>query len=138
MGKKSNWDSSALPTIWSVPDELWAMIAPIITELDPPKPTGRPRISARLVLDALIFRMRTGCQWNKLPKELGDDSAVHRTFQRWVKRGVLDRIWAVVQTRCAKLGGVNGEWQSADGALRKSRMGGTTWAGTPPTEASLA
>ncbi len=138
MGKKSNWDPNALPTIWRVPDELWTMIAPILAELDPPKRTGRPRISARLVLDAVIFRMRTGCQWNRLPRELGDDSAVHRTFQRWVQLGVLERIWATIQTRCADLGGVNWEWQAADGALRKARMGGTLLAATPPTGARQA
>ena len=60
----------ALPTIWRVPDELWNKIKPIISKLDPPKWTGRKRIDPRGALDAIIFRMRTGCQWNQLPKEL--------------------------------------------------------------------
>ena len=137
MGRKSNWNPDALPTIWRVPDDLWDMIVPVLGELDPPRSTGRPRINPRVALDAMIFRMRTGCQWNRLPKELGDDSAVHRTFQRWVQLGVFDRIWAVVQTHCAELGGVNWEWQSADGALRKARMGGTKLAETPLIGASL-
>ena len=41
------------------------------------------------MLDGIIFRMRSGCQWNRLPRELGDDSTIHRTFQRWVELGVL-------------------------------------------------
>jgi len=35
--------------------------------------------------------MRSGVQRNHLPKEFGDDASFHRTFQRWVKRGVLGR-----------------------------------------------
>jgi putative transposase len=82
----------ALPTIWQVPDELWDKIKPIIQKHDPPKHTGRKRIDPRAALDALIFRMRTGCQWNNLPKDLPDDSSVQRTFQRWIQLGLLDRI----------------------------------------------
>lgn len=137
MDRKSNWDPNALPTIWRVSDDLWQMIAPVLAECDPPRRTGRRRINPRLALDTLLFRMRTGCQWNQLPKELGDDSAVHRTFQRWVTLGVFDRIWAVLQTRCAELGGVDWEWQSADGALRKARMGGTILVEIPPTAARM-
>lgn len=123
--KKSNWDPDALPTSWRVPDELWAMIGPVLADLDPPRQTGRPRTDARAVLNAIIFRMRTGCQWNRLPKEFPDDSVVHSTFQRWVRLGVLERIWAVVQTASGELGGVDWEWQAADGALRQARLGGT-------------
>jgi putative transposase len=114
-----------LPTIWRVPDELWAIIASILAEHDPPKPTGRPRIDARAALDAIIYRMRSGVQWNQLPQEFPDDSSVHRTFQRWVASGVFDRIWAAVVERCDALGGVDWEWQAADGMLGKARMGGT-------------
>ena len=49
----------------------------------------------RPILDGIIFRTRSGCQWNRLPRELGDDSTIHRTFQRWVQSGVLESIWAV-------------------------------------------
>jgi putative transposase len=69
--------------------------------------------------------MRSGCQWNQLPKEFPDDSSVHRTFQRWQQRGMFDHIWAQLVTACDELGGVNWEWQAADGMLGKARMGGT-------------
>ena len=117
-------DRPPLPTIWRVSDELWARIEPILDELDPPKPTGRKRVDARAILDAVIFRLRTGCQWNHLPRELPDDSTVHRTFQRWVRLGVLVRIWAALAGECDELGGVRWAWQAADGALGKARFGG--------------
>jgi putative transposase len=113
-----------MPTIWRIPDDLWDKIAPVLIELDRPRPTGRPRIDARAALDAIIFRLRTGCQWNHLPKEFPDDSSVHRTFQRWIELGVLERIWAVLVEGCAELQGVDWEWQAADAAMGKARMGG--------------
>ena len=88
-----------LPTIWEVPDALWERIAPILAEVDPPKPTGRPRIEAPRALEAIIFRLRSGCQWNHLPTELPDDSLVHRTLQRGIALGVPDRIWASLVIR---------------------------------------
>ena len=61
------------------------------------------------MLDGIIFRMRSGCQWKRLPRELGDDSTIHRTFQRWVEPGVLEGIWAVLVEGGEELGGVTWE-----------------------------
>lgn len=124
-----------LPTIWRVPQELWEKIEPILKEHDPPKSTGRSRIDQRAALDAIIFRLRTGCQWNRLPEEFPDDSSVHRTLQRWVELGVLDLIWAKLVEECEELGGVEWEWQAADAAMGKARFGGTLSAPTPQTGA---
>jgi transposase len=106
----------------------------ILAEYDPPRRTARRRIDQRAALDAIIFRLRSGCQWNHLPKEFPEDSSVHRTFQRWIELGVLDRIWATSVHECEELGGVNWEWQAADGAMGKARFGGTSSALTPLTE----
>lgn len=71
-----------LSTIWRVPDALWEILERILVVYDPPKKTGRPRIDPHKVIDGLIYRARTGCQWNQLPKEFGDDASIHRTMQR--------------------------------------------------------
>ena len=96
----------ALPTIWEVSDGLWSIIQTILDELDPPSWTGRDRIDQRAALNGIIYQMRSGCQWNHLPKQFGDDSSVHRTFQRWVQRGVLERVWATLVEDCEELSGV--------------------------------
>ena len=120
MGKQET-----LETIWEVPDELWERIEPIIMEEDPPKARGRKRSDPRQMLNGIIFRLRSGCQWNRLPKELGDDGTIHRTFQRWVGTGVLHRMWGALVEGCEELDGVDWEWQAADGAMGKARFGGT-------------
>jgi transposase len=134
--RKVRPDWTAMATIWAVSDELWTHIQAILAEVDPPKKTGRPRVDARRTLDAIIFRMRSGCQWNQLPERFPDDSSVHRTFQRWVRAGVFERIWAVLIGCCEELGGVDWEWQAADTMMGKARLGGTRSAPPPPTAAN--
>src|SRR6266487_3266088 len=94
----------ALPTIWEIPDELWKRMAPLILEMDPPKDTGRPRANPRNVMDAIIFRIRTGCQWNHIPRVYGDDSTIHRTFQHWVEIDLFPRLWALLVEECDEFG----------------------------------
>ena len=128
MGK-----SESLPTIWEIPDDLWQRIEPVILELDPPKGKGRKRVDQRKMLEGVIFRMRSSCQWNRLPKDLGDDSTIHRTFQRWVERGVIEGIWAALIEKCRELDGVDWEWQSADCSMGKARFGGALLDAIPRT-----
>ncbi len=119
MSTQQDKPDKPLPTIWRVPDELWGRIEPILNQLDPPAKTGRSRIDQRAALDGMIYRMRTGCQWNQLPKNFPDDSSVHRTMQRWIERSVFSAIWTDLAEACAELGGVDFEWQAADGAMGK-------------------
>ena len=117
--------SETLPTIWEVPDDLMGSDSPGHSGAgSAPKSTGRKRVDPRRILDGIIFRMRSGCHWNRLPRELGDDSTIHRTFQRWVELGVLERIWSMLIEECEELGAVEWQWQSADCAMGKARFGG--------------
>ena len=127
-----------LPTIWEVSDEQWSIIQPLLDERDPPSWTGRNRIDPRAALNGIIYQRRSGCQWNHLPPSFGDDSSVHRTFQRWVQKGVLKRIWATLVENCEDLGGVDWRWQSADGAMGKARFGGTMSVPTPRIARKMA
>ena len=126
-------------TIWEVPDELWHRIEPLINQLDPQKETGRPRADARRILDALIFRYRTGCQRNHIPSVFGDDSTILRQAQEvsialsnagddWdclpTSGPSLRKLRTGLIAECDELGQVDWEWQSADTAMGKARSGG--------------
>lgn len=124
-------DRQPLPVIWEIDDELWKRIEPVLLKFWPRKATGRPPTDWRRVLNGIIFRMRTGCQWDQLPKRFGSKSSVHRWFQRWCQAGVMARIMAVLIEECEELGAVHWDWQAADGALAKARWGGIEWARTP-------
>jgi putative transposase len=135
-----------LGTIWEIDDPLWQQIEPILFEDSPMPPKrhgGRRRIDWRAAINGIIFRLRSGCQWNKLPKRFGDDSSVHRWFQRWCRNGVFEKVWGALVEACDELGAVDWKWQAADGLLGKARFGGDkvgknpTDRGKPGTKKSL-
>lgn len=124
--------AAELPTVWTVPDDLWhGFIVPILKEHDPEPRTGRPRIDQRKAFDGIIFILRSGCQWNRLPRKFGSDSSVHRTFQRWVRLGVFQKLWSALVSYARRLGLVEFDWQSADCSMGKARFGGGMSARTP-------
>ncbi len=110
-----------LPTIWNVPDPLWELIQKVLTVYDPPAKTGRKRSDERQAFDGIIYRMRTGCQWNRLPDDFGNSSSVYRAFARWEGAAIFDIPWAIPLTKCDELQGVDWQWQAADGCLGKAR-----------------
>jgi putative transposase len=137
MAKKRK-GAKGLGTIWEISDELWDRIRPILEEFWPKKRTGRKLANWRLALNGIIFRMRTGCQWDQLPKRFGPKSTVHDWFQRWNKNGVMAKIMAALIAECEELGGVHWDWQSADGAMAKARFGGIKSAATPQIAEKMA
>jgi putative transposase len=72
-----------------VTDVQWALIEPHI----PVYPGGRPRMTdLREVVDAVLYILRTGCQWRFLPKDFPPKSTVWRYFDQWRHNGTLDAI----------------------------------------------
>ena len=71
-------------------DDQWALIEPHLpAEAD----FGRPRKTAmRDVFDAILYILRTGCQWRYLPIDFPPRSTVWRYFDRWRRDGTLDRL----------------------------------------------
>ena len=132
------------PTIWRVSNQLWKQIQPIIPAPPPKKKTGRPRVNDRIVLDGILYVLRTGCQWKQVPKEFSSGSTVHARFSEWVRAGVFAQMWALLLQEYDVLHGIDWEWQSMDGALGKApgvpKKGHRTRrsAPTPPTAPSPA
>jgi transposase len=72
-----------------VTDEQWALIEPHI----PVYSGGRPRkTDVRDVLDAILYILRTGCQWRYLPVDFPPRSTAWRYFDQWRHNGTLDTI----------------------------------------------
>ncbi len=48
-------------------------------------------------LEGMIWITRTGAPWRDLPKEFGNWNTVHRRFRRWMRSGVFERVFQVVE-----------------------------------------
>jgi putative transposase len=77
------------------------------------------------VLTAIIYRLRTGCQWKALPKQFSSGSTCHLRFQQWVKAGVFDKVFAQMVRFYDGRRGIQWEWTSLDSATVKAPKGGT-------------
>ena len=55
---------------------------------------GHKAMDPRQVFEAIVFVLRSGCQWKSLPKERsGSASSVHRYFQTWLNEGSFLALW---------------------------------------------
>ena len=118
MGKR------AVEQHFSIPDELWDTIRPLLP-VEPPKPKGgRPRIDDRKAMTAIFFILRTGIQWKALPRDLGAASTVHDRFQYWQQQGVFKRLWEAGLQAYDEAKGIEWAWQAVDGAMTKAPLGG--------------
>jgi transposase len=80
-------------------DEQWALVEPLI----PVYPGGRPRKTPmRDVLDAVLYLVRTGCQWRYLPKDFPPKSTVWGYFDEWRYNGTLELIHDTLRDRVRK------------------------------------
>jgi transposase len=82
-----------------VTDGQWALVEPLI----PVYPGGRPRTTdVRDVLDAILYLLRTGCQWRYLPKDFPPRSTVWRYFDEWRHNGTLEAIHDTLRDQVRK------------------------------------
>jgi putative transposase len=118
---------------WRVSDEFWEKVQPLI----PPAPShakgGRTRMDDREAFAAMIYVLRTGIQWNALPREMGASSTVHDRYQEWERLGFFEELWRAGLLEYDELEGIEWEWQAIDGAMTKAPLGrGAT--GKNPTD----
>ena len=114
-----------------VSDAFWEKIAPLIPtpERDPNKSYrrksggGRKPMENRQIFEAIMFVLRTGCQWKALPKErFGSQSAIHTHFMRWMRSGFFIAIWRAGLAEYDEMAGIAWHWQSIDGAMTKAPL----------------
>lgn len=61
---------------------------------------GRPReISLRQVVNAILYVLKTGCQWRQLPREFPAWTAVYYYFRNWSRDGTWERLNHTLRSR---------------------------------------
>jgi transposase len=84
-------------------DAEWALAKPFIARGKYATPEWEARL--RLILDAVLYVLTTGCQWRQLPKDFPPRSTVHEWFVRWHCSGALDRLHSALYQRARELAG---------------------------------
>ena len=122
-----------LPTLWRVPDAMWAHIKGLFPPAKAAGTPGRPAIPYRVVLNGILYVLRTGCQWKAVPAEFSSGSTVHRRFQEWVAQALLDEILRAMLRWYQATRGIAWRWQAVDSKLLAAPLGGER-TGPNPTD----
>lgn len=120
-------DEQPIPDDWHISDDLWEAIAPLLPEH---KNThrfggGRPRKPDRVCMEAILFVLRTGCQWKALgATKFCPASTAHDRFQEWVQAGLFQKLWEHGLMAYDDWKGIDWSWLSMDGCMTKAPLGG--------------
>lgn len=117
---------------WEVSDTLWAKVEPLVPLRNPRAlrrrryqrraGAGRKAMDPRQIFAAIVYVLRTGCQWKALPASFGSASAIHTHFQRWRQDGFFVRLWQAGLAEYDDMEGIAWEWQSVDGTMGKAPL----------------
>ena len=121
-------------------DELWQRIEPLIP-LRPPRPKGgRPPVPNRAALTGILFVLRTGTQWEYLPREMGCGCGMTcwRRLRDWQAAGVWQRIWQLLLDELGRADAI--QWQRAivDSSSVRAVFGGIAPGQIPRIEPKMA
>jgi len=76
-------------------NEMWEKLAPLL----PPERggMGRPRFPNRPMIEAILWKHRTGAPWRDLPECFGPWNSVYTRFNTWSRRGVWQGVLEVLR-----------------------------------------
>ena len=103
-----------------VTDEQWEVIQLILRKRT--AKTGRPPSGPRLMLNGILWILRTGSPWRELPERFGPWQTVYDHFSKWRAEGVYDRILEALHIRLDAEGAIDRDLWCIDGSsVRASR-----------------
>jgi transposase len=110
-----------------VPDELWAIVEPLIPAFAPrAQGGGTAAVDARAVFTAVVYVLTSGCAWRMLPGSFGVDyRTAHRRFGQWTRAGLWRRIHVAVLDELGARGEIDWSRAILDGASVRARKGGS-------------
>lgn len=77
-----------------IDDRMWDTLQPLL-----PAPKGRHGLDDRLFIEAVCWIIRTGCPWRDLPLDLGNWKTQYNRFNRWSKKGHLEKVLEKLKKR---------------------------------------
>lgn len=83
-----------------VPDELWALVEPILPRHAPSPKGGHPRTGDRVCLTGILFVLKTGIPWEDFPHEMGCcGMTLWNRLDEWRRAGVWGRLHRLLLDR---------------------------------------
>jgi transposase len=112
-----------------VSDEFWSRVEPVIPVVERRhRYPGRKRVGDRACLEAIMYVLKTGCQWAMVPAQVTGCSGktAWRRMDQWDKAGVWDRLHNRLLAELNKQGSVDWTTGVVDGSSQRAVFGGLT------------
>ena len=109
-----------------IPDALWERVQVWIPKRRRSPKGGRPAVTDRRAMSGILYRLRTGCQWDAIPSEFGSRSTCYRRFVEWTRAGVFKMMYVEMLLYYDEQRGIDWAWASLDSASVKAPKGGTS------------
>ncbi|MGC8603852.1 MAG: transposase, partial [Desulfomonilaceae bacterium] len=74
-------------------DTQWEKILPLLPNVEIPRKKGRPRADDRMVVEGILWVLRTGARWKDLPERYPSPATCWRRLRRWEEEGIWLNIW---------------------------------------------
>jgi len=58
-----------------------------------PVQRGNVSVDNLTFINALLYICENGCKWRRLPKEYGNWHVIYKRFNRWVKAGIIEKLF---------------------------------------------
>lgn len=108
-------------------DEQWLLIEPLFDEPPVVATRGRPRRSAREVMNGVLWILRSGARWQDLPDRFPPYQTCHRRFQEWVKDGKLKKVLETLAQDLLERGKLDLSETFIDGTFVSAKKGASKW-----------
>jgi putative transposase len=123
MYKTKNCYETCINKRFLLNKSLLKHVEEIISELPIRSIVGRPPLELKRGLNGIYYLLRTGSQWNALPRCFGSNSAVHRLFQKLRTTHFLKKLWHKELQKYELIYGLQLENQASDCTHIKSPLG---------------
>ena len=118
-------------------DDLWQRIEPLLPPVKPRRfrYPGRKPLSHRQALTGILFVLKTGLNWNDLPRELncGSGSRCRRRLAEWQEAGVWVRLHALLLDELQGADKIDWSRAAVDSSFARA-LGGGEETGPNPTD----
>jgi transposase len=101
-------------------EKQWKEIAPLLPKL---RSSGRPWKNNRLVIEGILWILRTGARWKDLPEKYPSPSTCWRRLKLWEEQGVWEKIWRIFIRRLDKKGQIDWSECFMDGTFVSAKKG---------------
>ena len=106
-------------------DAQWKKIEPLLPKVKRHR-RGRPPKENRVVVEGILWVLKTGARWRDVPSDIGVSGSVcWKRMRRWDQQGIWLRAWRAFLSELDQRGRLNWRESFMDGSFAPAKKGAT-------------